>query len=141
MKALVGMKRLSELMAGASVPVVYARAFMRAVEECEFVGVMMTAENIPLKSRKKGGRVRHIPEFVVLPTPAFERWHARQVSPGPVLKGFPTFADLEAGTVDLEAAQQQTLAFLHKRRRRSEQTAESVRRSKARMNSGAATPG
>ena len=117
-------------MSTARKPSAYVRDFMRAAEEGIFTEVILTAEKIPLKPSKKGGRIRHVQEFIIISTPEFENWNSHYLESENHVRGFPTLEDFVAGKVDLEEAKKRTLDFLQKRRKRSQQTSESIRRKK-----------
>lgn len=112
--------RLSEQMNAAKNPGRYHRMFERAVRNGELAGVVQVADRIKLPPSKKGGKVREVADYAVLPSTQFAEWHERTLLTCSSTTYAPTFDALKNGAVDWQDAEQQTRKILDRRQQRNQ---------------------
>lgn len=109
--------RLAEAIKSSKQPTAYYRQFLRAAAEGKITGVIMLADSIKLSPARKGGKVREVRDYAILPGSGFTEWHNAEIakeSSKVTTKSAPSFADIVAGKVDIRAAQTSTAEMLSK---------------------------
>lgn len=124
--------RVSEIIKESKQPAAYYRNFVKAAQGRMFQGVVMLADVVKLPPARKGGKVREVPDFAVLNSTQFQDWHtsevARQKVRGVTAPNAPKFADLKAGKVSIEEAEQQTMKALDQKAERNARNAARVKK-------------
>lgn len=133
MENIEGLKRLSEVMKEAKKPSIYAREFMKAAERKEFRGIIVLAEKIQISKNNKNLKPREIQDFAIINSEEFKKWHRNYIDSELNKKGLPTYKEIIEGDIDIDKYEKITEEFLSKRKRRNEQTVESIKRKKERL--------
>lgn len=111
--------RLSEQMSKSKNPARYHREFEKAVKAGELVGVVQVAEKVKVQPAKKGSKPRELPDYAILPSPAYDQWHEWALLTCNSHNNAPSFDALKSGAIGWQEAEQRTRKLLDKRNARN----------------------